>query len=202
MCISVLPACMTCAARVWPIPMGLDLLELESPMIVTTVCVLGTEPGSSGRAASAANHWAISPAPIPYFCYVWVIKVVYIQASNKPTWLLIIMEDLKKDLVIYFTCLSTLLLSTDSPEEGIGSHYRWLWTTMWLLGIELKTSGRALSALTTEPPLQPHHGRFFVCFWVLGFFWPRIQVNFWCFLRLLVRFFRGMSRAWGATSYR
>jgi hypothetical protein len=33
------------------------------------------------------------------------------------------------------------------PEEGIGSHYRWLWATMWLLGIELRTSGRTDSAL-------------------------------------------------------
>jgi hypothetical protein len=33
------------------------------------------------------------------------------------------------------------------PEESIRSHYRWLWATMWLLGIELRTSGRAASAL-------------------------------------------------------
>jgi hypothetical protein len=41
----------------------------------------------------------------------------------------------------------TLLLSSDTQEEGIGSHYRWLGATMWLLGIELRTSGRAVSAL-------------------------------------------------------
>ena len=29
------------------------------------------------------------------------------------------------------------------PEEGTRSHYRWLWATMWLPGIELRTSGRA-----------------------------------------------------------
>jgi hypothetical protein len=33
------------------------------------------------------------------------------------------------------------------PEEGIGSHYRWLWATMWLLWIELRISGWAVSAL-------------------------------------------------------
>jgi len=27
---------------------------------------------------------------------------------------------------IYFMYVSTLSLSSDSPEEGIGSHYRWL----------------------------------------------------------------------------
>jgi hypothetical protein len=43
--------------------------------------------------------------------------------------------------------LSTLSLSSDTPEEGIRPHYRWLWATMWLLGFELRTSGRAVSAL-------------------------------------------------------
>ena len=33
------------------------------------------------------------------------------------------------------------------PEEGTRSHYRWLWTTMWLLAVELRTSGWAVSAL-------------------------------------------------------
>ena len=48
-----------------------------------------------------------------------------------------------------FICLiymSILSLSSDTPEEGIWSHYRWLWASMWLLGIELRTSGRAVSA--------------------------------------------------------
>jgi hypothetical protein len=43
--------------------------------------------------------------------------------------------------------MSTLWLSSDTPEEGIRSHYRWLWATMWLLGIELRTSWRTVSAL-------------------------------------------------------
>jgi hypothetical protein len=37
--------------------------------------------------------------------------------------------------------------TVDTPEEGIGSHHRWFWATMWLLGIELWTSGRAVSTL-------------------------------------------------------
>jgi hypothetical protein len=36
---------------------------------------------------------------------------------------------------------------SDTPEEGIRSHYRQSWVTMWLLGIELRTSERAASAL-------------------------------------------------------
>jgi hypothetical protein len=37
--------------------------------------------------------------------------------------------------------------SSDIPEEGNEFHYRWLRATMWLLGIELRTSGRAVGAL-------------------------------------------------------
>ena len=37
-------------------------------------------------------------------------------------------------------------LSSDTPEDGIGSHYRWLQTTMWLLVIDLRSSGRVASA--------------------------------------------------------
>jgi hypothetical protein len=43
--------------------------------------------------------------------------------------------------------VSTLLLSLDTPEEGIWFHYRCLWASMWSLGIELRTSGRAVSVL-------------------------------------------------------
>jgi hypothetical protein len=38
-------------------------------------------------------------------------------------------------------------LSSDTPEEGIISCNGWLWATKWLLGIELRTFGRAVSAL-------------------------------------------------------
>jgi hypothetical protein len=37
--------------------------------------------------------------------------------------------------------------SSNTPEEGIRSHYRWLWGTVWWLQIELRTSERAVSAL-------------------------------------------------------
>jgi hypothetical protein len=39
------------------------------------------------------------------------------------------------------------VLGSHCCEEGIRFHYRWLLATMWLLGIELRTSGRALGAL-------------------------------------------------------
>ena len=43
--------------------------------------------------------------------------------------------------------VSTLYLSSDTPGEGIGCQYRWLWATMWFVGFELRTSGRAVGAL-------------------------------------------------------
>jgi hypothetical protein len=44
--------------------------------------------------------------------------------------------------------VSTLLLSSNTPEESTGLHYKWLWAIMWLLGIELSTSGTAVSVLS------------------------------------------------------
>jgi hypothetical protein len=48
---------------------------------------------------------------------------------------------------IYFMYVSTPPLLSSDTQEGIRPHYRWLWATMWLLGIELRISGRAVSAL-------------------------------------------------------
>ena len=50
------------------------------------------------------------------------------------------------DVFIYFMYASTPSLSSDTPEEGIRSDHRWLWDTMWLLGIEPRTSGGAAGA--------------------------------------------------------
>jgi hypothetical protein len=43
--------------------------------------------------------------------------------------------------------VSILLLSLDTPEEGVRSHYRWMSVTMWLLAFEFRTFGRTVSAL-------------------------------------------------------
>jgi hypothetical protein len=50
--------------------------------------------------------------------------------------------------------VSSLLLSSDTAEEGIGSHYRWVGATMWLLGIELRISEEQSVLLIVEPSLQ------------------------------------------------
>ena len=66
---------------------------------------------------------------------------------------------------LYFMFVSTILLPSDTPEEGIGSHYRWLWATTWLLGIELRTFGRAVSALNcwTDSPVLSLVSYFYIC---------------------------------------
>jgi hypothetical protein len=51
-----------------------------------------------------------------------------------------------KDLFIII-CKYTVAIFR-APEEGIRSHYGWLLATMWLLGFELRTFRRAVSALT------------------------------------------------------
>jgi hypothetical protein len=48
---------------------------------------------------------------------------------------------------IYSCILCICVLSSWWSEEGIRSHYRYFWTNLWLLRIELRTSGRAASAL-------------------------------------------------------
>ena len=54
--------------------------------------------------------------------------------------------------LLYFIFLKIYLLVicnmfSCTPEEGIRSYYRWLWATMWLQGIEFRTSWRTVSAL-------------------------------------------------------
>jgi hypothetical protein len=53
----------------------------------------------------------------------------------------------KKQLFIYLLINYVYNVLPAQTEEGTRSHYRWLWTTLWLLGFELRTSGRAASAL-------------------------------------------------------
>jgi len=50
-------------------------------------------------------------------------------------------------LKIYLSYISTPPLPSDTSEEGISSHNKWLWAPIWWLGFELRTSGRAVSAL-------------------------------------------------------
>ena len=76
-------------------------------------------------------------------------------------------------------------LSSDTPEQGTRSQYKWLWSTMWLLGIELRIFGRAVIAFNRWA-ISPAPGvfntqyvefinqhSFFVCLfgWLVGLVW-------------------------------
>ena len=51
-------------------------------------------------------------------------------------------------IFIYLLCIQyPVCVYACRPEEGTRPYYRWLWATMWLLGIELRTFGRADNAL-------------------------------------------------------
>ena len=63
--------------------------------------------------------------------------------------------------------MSTLLLSWDTPEEGFRYHYRWLWATIWLLGIEFRTPGRTVSALNCWAISPAPYKWFLMSIWVL-----------------------------------
>jgi hypothetical protein len=56
----------------------------------------------------------------------------------------------------------TVVVSRNTRKRLI-FHYRWLWATMWFLGFELRTFGRAVSALT-HWAISPAPER--VCSWV------------------------------------
>ena len=66
------------------------------------------------------------------------------------------------------------------PEQGTRSHYRWLWATMWLLGIELRTSGRAASALNRWAISPACFHSFLIqvfCFGIRPYRWETDQRN-------------------------
>jgi len=69
---------------------------------------------------------------------------------------------------IYFMCMTILSLASDTKEEGIRSHYKWLWSTMWLLGINLRTSGRAVSTINLWAISLAQHF-LFVCLFIYLF---------------------------------
>jgi hypothetical protein len=52
----------------------------------------------------------------------------------------------KKRFIYLFYVCEYMSLSSATPEGGIRYYYRWLWATMWLLGIELRNR-RAISGL-------------------------------------------------------
>jgi len=85
----------------------------------------------------------------------------------------------KRSLYLFY--VSTL--SSDTPEEGIRSHYRWLWATMWLLGFELRTSERAVSALNhwaISPALLYIFQMYFIYVYILPQCMHMNYTDAWC----------------------
>jgi len=80
-------------------------------------------------------------------------------------------------LKIYFMYECSICMYTCVPEEGIRSHYRWLWATMWLLGIELRTSVRAASSLNrwAISPAPSPNLLFFSDFYLYWFFYGSLE---------------------------
>ena len=74
---------------------------------------------------------------------------------------------------IYLLCIQhsgTACIYARPIEEGMGPHYRWLWATLWLLRIELRTSGRAVSVLNLwSISFSPVIFCLFVCLFVFSF---------------------------------
>jgi hypothetical protein len=58
-------------------------------------------------------------------------------------WLMIFWRDF---IYLFYIWVHCSCLQTHQKRAS-DSHYRWLWVTMWLLGIELRTSGRTVSIL-------------------------------------------------------
>ena len=88
-------------------------------MECTAIGMLEMKSGSSTRMPRNLNCWAISPAT----------SLLY--------------------LLIHWCICSFIhsFIHSDISDEGIRSHYWWLWAAMWSLGIEPRTSGRVVSAL-------------------------------------------------------
>jgi hypothetical protein len=114
--------------------------------------VLPTE--SLANMVESAFHTSTWEAEASQSFRVWSLSVPHCQDSQSYT-----LTPSQKGLgmkfvfVFLFVCLFCFLIVsyvskyTKCRFRHTGSHYRWLWATTWLLGIELRTSGRTVSAL-------------------------------------------------------
>jgi hypothetical protein len=111
---------------------------------------------SSEQVSRTFNHYQ-SPTNSnrPQTQKVWLTQKVpkYPDSGGTKTilfffFLVFQMIDWLIGLFIYLLYEYTAAIFKHTLEECIGSHYRWSWATMWLLGFELRTSRRAVSALT------------------------------------------------------
>lgn len=103
-----------------------DVLKLESGIVVTTMWVLATEPGSSVRAASVPNHWANSTASTE--CLDYIHSPLHIPAGHPnipPSWLHVCLLNI---LFIHHFFSSLSKLSVVEGSDGLGT----FWCTLLL----------------------------------------------------------------------
>ena len=97
-----------------------------------------------------ANTWSIywnhsEESTFSNIKEVFLIFVLVVMAFAPPIFIIFLLILFKN---IYLLCIQySVCVYVCRPEEGTRPHYRWLWATMWLLEIELRTPGRAENAL-------------------------------------------------------
>lgn len=132
--------------------------------LLTFMQFLGIEPRRPDLHDKRFTHWTISLAHgaiwegvLPFrrkLSVFYVLKrgaekscpcyafLIFEPTDSDPRHTVIILCSFKKRFIYVYMYACIL-------EKGIWSHYRRLWVTMWLQGMELRTSGRA-----SEPSLQ------------------------------------------------
>ena len=101
----------------------------------------GSQTQVPNNALKHSTHWT-------FFQVLHSFLMLGIDSCFFPHWIFLYIIKFWvsfKDLFIYVMNMSKLLLSSDTHEVG----HRWFWSFMWLLGIELGTSGRATSILNS-----------------------------------------------------
>jgi hypothetical protein len=91
----------------------------------------------SSNYSSSSPLPPLLPLPPPASCFFFSVSFLFFV-------LLPLLFFFFLRFIYYYTWVHCSCL----PVEGVISHYGWLWATMWLLGFELWTFGRAVSVLT------------------------------------------------------
>jgi len=112
-----------------------------------------------------ATYYFVNQAGISVRSYCLCLLSAGIAGVYHQTWPICGRFFCKFLFFFFFNLLHTHTHTpTCMPEKGIRSQDRWLWATMWLLGIELRTSGRADSVLNhwAISPAPAHSLKLFI----------------------------------------
>jgi hypothetical protein len=99
---------------------------------------------SAPQACLQANPMGSPLSDLSLSDYIYIIYIIYIISLS--IYIYIYTTNVSLSLYIYIERERESLCS-ETPEESMGSYNRWLWATMWLLGIEFRAPGRTASAL-------------------------------------------------------